>query len=191
MKIIILEGIATSGKTTIKNILTKKLGSKKLSFEVIDEEQTLMPIIENKDIAVSIDLLSKVIKKAVSKNNDFIIFDRLYFTHIFRTNAHIEDFKIIEDIISQHETLLVLLTINEETIPKRIFGAIKHREKNWKNYVKRKGNNNKIMEYYKNQQKLLLDLIEKINYNHIIEDTTDLDFKKITDSIYNKICLNN
>ena len=49
MKIIILEGIATSGKTTIKNNLVNAFIKKGVSFSSIEEEETLMSIRDNQD----------------------------------------------------------------------------------------------------------------------------------------------
>ena len=79
MKIIILEGIATSGKTSVKNRLAEAFAEKGLNFSIIEEDETLMPILHNTDKQVSIDLLKKVIGNALKEKKDFVIFDRLFF----------------------------------------------------------------------------------------------------------------
>lgn len=78
MKIIILEGIATSGKTSIKNKLADAFVEKGINFSIIEEDETLMPILDNKDRQISIGLLKEVISKALKEEKDFIIFDRLF-----------------------------------------------------------------------------------------------------------------
>src|SRR3990167_7124032 len=99
MKILILEGIATSGKTSVKNKLADAFVEKGINFSIIEEDETLMPILHNTDKQVGIDLLKKVIDNALKAEKDFIIFDRLFFTHIFRTKSSIEDFREIENLI--------------------------------------------------------------------------------------------
>ena len=44
-KIIILEGIATSGKTTLKDKLVEYFATTNSKFVVVGEDQTLMPIL--------------------------------------------------------------------------------------------------------------------------------------------------
>jgi len=125
MKVIISEGIATSGKTTIKNALIKEFKDQGLSYKFIDEEEILIPIPESTDRQVAINFLLNIFERIFnsSDKNDVILFDRLYFTHVFRTNSNIDDFQEIENILSRFDTTLVILTINEEKIPDRIFNC--------------------------------------------------------------------
>jgi thymidylate kinase len=178
MKIIILEGIATSGKTTVKNKLTDILLEKGKSFSVVEEDKTLLPILNNKDRQVSIDLLKKIINKALEQEKDYIIFDRLFFTHIFRTNSNINDFKEIEDMV-KNQSLLVFLKIDESRIPERITYARENRDKSWDKYVSQKGNREEVFEYYINQQRLLLDLLKQTSLEYELYDTSDMDFEGI------------
>lgn len=182
MKIIILEGIATSGKTSVKNKLTELFVEKGISFAVIEENQTLMPILDNKDRQVSIDLLKKVIGEALKEEKDYLIFDRLFFTHIFRTNSSVEEFREIEKMI-QAQTLLVFLKIDESEIPERINKAREHREKSWGEYIAKKGNDEEIYQYYIDQQRFLLGLLKETSLNYKIYDTAGLDFAKIAKDI--------
>ena len=64
MKILILEGIATSGKTTIKNKLEKYFDKKDLKYLVVEEDETLMPILHNTTKRLAIAHLKKVIEKS-------------------------------------------------------------------------------------------------------------------------------
>jgi thymidylate kinase len=95
MKIIILEGIATSGKTSIIKYISEFFGQNNYSFTVIGEDKTIIPILHNQDKQVSIDLLKLVINQALVEDKEFIIFDRLFFTHIFRTNSDYSEFREI------------------------------------------------------------------------------------------------
>ena len=182
MKILILEGIATSGKTSVKNKLADAFVEKGINFSIIEEDETLMPILHNTDKQVGIDLLKKVIDNALKAEKDFIIFDRLFFTHIFRTNSTLEDFQEIEDMLGG-QSLLAFLKIDEAAIPERVKNARGHRGKEWDEYVSKKGSDEEIYQYYINQQRLLLDLLKHTSLKYKIYDTTDIEFKNVANEI--------
>ncbi|KKP68813.1 MAG: hypothetical protein UR66_C0003G0078 [Candidatus Moranbacteria bacterium GW2011_GWE1_35_17] len=188
MKIIILEGIATSGKTSVKNKLIENLNKKGLSFSIIEEDETLLPILDNKDKQISVDLLREIIIKKLKEEKDFIIFDRLFFTHIFRTNSSIKDFEEIENLL-KNNSLLIFLKIDELKIPERINTARNHRDKEWNDYVDKKGTNKEIYQYYIKQQRLLLNLLDETSLKYKIFDTTQMDFENIANEIlkYNEV----
>ena len=187
MKILILEGIATSGKTTIKNKLEKYFDKKGLNYLVIEEDETLMPILHNTNKRISITHLKKVIKKALAQKRDILIFDRLYFTHIFRTKSSMKDFKSIENLLKK-SSLLIFLQIDKKKISERIFDAMKQRPK-WADYVHKKGNKKEIINYYTNQQELLLKLLKKSSIKHLIYNSTKQNPKNITRDIIDKLDL--
>jgi len=141
-----------------------------------------MPILHNTDKQVSIDLLKKVIDKALKAKKDFIIFDRLFFTHIFRTKSSIEDFREIENLIKD-QSFLAFLKIDEENIPERVVYARQHRDKSWNEYVSKKGSDEEIYQYYINQQRLLLDLLKETSLKYKVYDTTNLNFADISKDI--------
>ena len=141
-----------------------------------------MPILHNTDKQVSIDLLKKVIDKALKAKKDFIIFDRLFFTHIFRTKSSIEDFREIENLIKD-QSFLAFLKIDEENIPERFVYARQHRDKSWNEYVSKKGSDEEIYQYYINQQRLLLDLLKETSLKYKVYDTTNLNFADISKDI--------
>jgi len=183
MKIIILEGIATSGKTTIKNLLEKYLQEQNQSYFIIDEEETLMPFLHNTDKDIAKQHLMKTILKYFKQKTDYLIFDRLYFTHLHRTNSEIKDFKEIENLIKNKKGKIIFLKIQEKSISKRIFDTMKIRDKKWGEYVKSKGNKKEIVKYYVNQQKKLLKHLKATSLDFEIFDTTKLDFNKISKKI--------
>lgn len=187
MKIIILEGIATSGKTSIQNLLISEFEKRNIDFAVVDENQTLMQILENTDKSVSVKFLLKILNKFFALNKDVLIFDRLYFTHVFRTSSTIDDFAEIEDLLAGHDALLVLLTIDEQKISDRVQSAMLYRGQKWANFVRRKGNDSEIESYYVQQQQFLLKLSSKSRLPHVVENSTAGDFEKITKTILKKI----
>lgn len=178
-KIIILEGIATSGKTTLKQKLADYFKSVGLNYLVVDEEATLMPILENTEKVASINLLNKVISDSLADTADVIIFDRLYFTHIFRTKSTVEDFVSIENLLASHQVILVLLTIGKTFIRDRVFKAMAHRDKSWSEFVRKKGSDEEIVDYYINQQQELIELTKNSSLKSLILDSTDLNYDKI------------
>lgn len=182
MKIIILEGIATSGKTSIKNKLAETFNKKGMSFFIIEETETLIPVLKNKNRKIIIDLLKNIIGKALKEKKDFIIFDRLFLTHIFKTNSLIEDFEEIEKMI-RDQAFLVFLKIDESKIPERIASARKHREESWNEYVSKKGSDEEVYQYYINQQKNLLNLLKETSLKYKLYDTTNMDFTSIAKDI--------
>ena len=183
MKIIILEGIATSGKTTIKNDIIKYFNKHNYTYSIVEEDETLMSILDNVDENIAKNHLKKIINVYFTKEKDYLIFDRLYFTHIHRTNSNITHFKEIEDLIINKKGKVIFLKINEIEIEKRIFNAMKHRSEKWNKYVLSKGNKEEIIQYYINQQKNLLNYLEKSNVNSMIIDTTKMNFGEITSEI--------
>ncbi|EKE10966.1 MAG: hypothetical protein ACD_15C00165G0003 [uncultured bacterium] len=182
MKIIIVEGIATSGKTSVKNKIMEALTDSGKSFSVVEEENSLMPILHNTDGCVAINWLRKIINEALEKENDFIIFDRLFFTHIFRTNSAMEDFREIENMVVG-QALLVFLAIDEEEIPRRIAQACKHRGEEWSEYVSKKGSETEIYQYYIEQQRKLFELLKQTSLEYKIYNTTNNDFDEIAKNI--------
>jgi len=188
-QIIILEGISTSGKTTLKEKLCDNFDRRKLKYCAIGEEATLMPILENADKEVALDLLNKIISDSLNQEADIIIFDRLYFTHIFRTNSAISDFASIENLLVAHDSLLILLAIEKTEIKNRILGAMEHRDKDWVDFVKRKGSNAEIIEYYSNQQDKLIELAKKSKVKSLILDTTKLNFDDLNIRIIEELDL--
>lgn len=182
MKAIILEGIATSGKTSVKNKLAEILTAKKEDFLIINEEESLLPILDNTDRKISIDLLKKIISKALASDKKIVIFDRLFFTHIFKTSSSVKDFKEIEDMLVGC-SFLAFLKIDESKIPERIELARQHRDKDWIEYVNKKGSDEEIFQYYINQQESLLELLDQTSLNYKIYDTSGMNFNDIAGDI--------
>lgn len=127
MKTIILEGIATSGKSTIISKV-EEANENKVSLKVVPEEQTLMTIVDNKDLGVSIEYLNKVLSEVYKREHDLVTFDRLHITHAFRTNSNIEDYQDIEEQLLKNSPEIIFLMVQEHAIAERVKIASEHRD---------------------------------------------------------------
>jgi thymidylate kinase len=183
MKTLILEGIATSGKSTIIKLLADALELSN-SVKIVPETETLMHIVDNTDRSVSIDYLTKLINKELENEYDIIIFDRLYLTHIFRTHSSMADFKVIEDKIRQFNPETIFLEIDEDSITSRVATASEHRDSEWKDYIYTKGETiDEIGSYYIQQQRNQLKLLKQSMLPYKIFNTTTHKYEKITEAI--------
>lgn len=184
MKIIIFEGIATSGKTTIIKELEKLLDRKSIKYIFVDEGETLMPILNNKDPKISKNHILSILRKILSSNIDLVIFDRLYLTHLWRTDSNPDIFKESENILLQNDTIICFLQIPEELISERIKLAMSYRNNEWNDYARSKGETfDDVVGYYKNQQKDLLKILDNIKIKNHIFSTQDMNFTKIAQEI--------
>lgn len=183
MKTIILEGIATSGKSTIIGKIEQASKNKTL-LKVVPEEQTLMAIVDNKDLAISIKYLNNLLPKVYDREYDLVIFDRLHLTHAFRTKSSIEDYASIEEQLMESSPELVFLEVQEHTIAERVKKASQHRDPLWKDYLATKGRDfNEIADYYINQQRKQLELLKRSKIPHKIFDTTSHDYVVVLEHI--------
>lgn len=183
-KIIILEGIATSGKTSVKNELEKMLERKAINYAFIDEEETLMPLLHNSDPVVANDHIVQVLNKYLSSDKDVLIFDRLYLTHIWRTKADIGSFTESASLLLQNNAYICFLKIPNNKLKERISLAQSHRDAKWNSYVNTKGTTqDEIVAYYSNQQEELLELLKNVSVSYTIFDTGDMNFQRIAREI--------
>ncbi|MEK7650825.1 MAG: hypothetical protein AAB364_03090 [Patescibacteria group bacterium] len=174
-KLFIFEGIASSGKTTLEKMLLDRLPNSTL----IDETETLMPLIDNRDVTQSISYLNKILERIETLEQTNIILDRFHFTHAFRTHSTLTSFQEIERRLKKHSTLVVLLTISEKQISERIKETIERRGDSW---TKAKpGTLEERVEYYQNQQIYLDNLCQQTILRHIKIDTSDKDWERYFD----------
>lgn len=129
----------------------------------------------DKPSGLHITFFQSLISKAVETGAELVIFDRLYLTQAFRADASIDDYRSIEDSLSQYHTLTAFLKVDEDAIAKRVRLATLHREESWGKYVKTKGNTfMEIADYYINQQRRQLKLLEESKLEHIALNTTKI-----------------
>lgn len=185
MKILIIEGIATSGKTTVINNLKKLLSEKKISCSIIDEGQTLMPILKNRDKDANLIFIETLLKKVLKSKKDVLIFDRLYLTHIYRSTSDPKDFIPVTKLLMPYKPIFILLTVKGEKIMERIYETAKVREYSWLEFIQQKGKNEEeVAGYYIEQQEKFIELLNNIEFESVRFDTTDNNFAQISKEIY-------
>jgi thymidylate kinase len=182
MKTLIFEGIATSGKSTITSQLVDALQDD-IRIELATEEQTHEPIMAQRS-ELNTQFFEKLINDLALKNPDLLIFDRLYITQAYRANSGLAACSAIEDLLLTYSPHTIIFKVSEEAIAQRIKTASEHREKEWLEYLKTKGNNfEEIAQDYIEQQRGLLSLVKQSKLPYTIFDTTDHDYKTITENI--------
>ncbi len=188
MNILILEGIATSGKSTIITELSKDL-SAKISIMVADETETHIPIMEKLNeshIGFYLDLINDYLNKRA----DVVIFDRLYLTQAFRANIGLKEYEPVEKLLLPHAPLTIFLKVDEGSIAERVSKATEHRDSEWGEYVKTRGASvEEIAQYYIEQQRNQLQLLKQSIIPYTIFDTTNHDYTRIKNEIIKELKL--
>ncbi|GEM_PF-1592692 len=180
----IIEGIATSGKTSIITLLTKEIG-KTHSVKIVEEAETLMPLIDNVSKKTALRHLKIIIGKMKRSKKDVIIADRFHFTHAFRTKSAISIFLEIEkELASNFNCLIVVLAIDLRTLRKRILRTDSIRGDAWSKG--KKGMIEDRITYYSSQQKILLEFTKKTSLPAQVYNATDMNWKRIVHSIVKK-----
>ncbi len=184
MKILIIEGVATSGKSTLTEAIVKLLNGHQV--KIFSEENTHIPIM-NKPDEFHIDFFNTLITSAIQTKSDLIIFDRLHLTQAHRAKSDIAIYEEVESLLAQHSTLMAYLKVDENTLAERVKIATEHREKKWLEYVQTKGKTfDEIAKYYINQQRSQLDLISQSKLPSRVFDTTQHDYQTVAKSIVNE-----
>ncbi|MDO8470032.1 MAG: hypothetical protein Q7S84_03390 [bacterium] len=189
MRTIIFEGIATSGKTSVERCLIELFEANKVSYLLVEEDKTLMPVLYNHDVLASLRLLTESIVTAYVEQRDVYIFDRLHLTHACRTESEIEKFREVEDILRTHNPVIVLLTIEESLISERVRWALANRDADWVRHARRRESDEAIFAHYREQQADLQRLIEASTLPHETITTSDLDFQGAARRIYETYCI--
>jgi len=181
VKILIIEGIATSGKSTIIELLRKKLRNEKI--KVYGEPDTHIPIME-KPTELHLDFFKSLLDKALNTKADYIIFDRLYVTQAFRAKTDISQYEDIENTLLQHQTLTAFLKVDEKSIANRVQAAAGHREQSWGEYIKTKGKTiEEIAQYYIDQQRSQIALLATSKVDSKVFDTTNHEYDRVVSEI--------
>lgn len=188
MKILIIEGIATSGKSSLIKKLTDILDDQKLL--VLGEPDTHIPIMDKTD-ELHIEFFKSLVNDVIQSDADLVIFDRLHYTQAYRAKASVAEYSEIDDLLTRHNTLLAYLQIDESAIAERVRLAAEHRDKEWGDYVQTKGKTfDEIAEYYIAQQRSQLNLLSQTKIATQVFNTTEHNYQDIAEQIisdwYNK-----
>lgn len=177
MKVLIFEGIATSGKSTV--ITHLKNGLPRLQVLVAGESDTHEPIMEER-LDKHIGFFKELIHRMSSTKPDVLIFDRLYLTQAFRAKCDISDYSEIEELLRKHSPITIFLKVDEDTIEDRVAKAAEHRGSD---YFKFRGTSKERAQYYIEQQRNQLNLLKQSIIPHQVFDTTRHNYEQVVEEI--------
>jgi thymidylate kinase len=187
MKILIIEGIPTSGKSSIIKNISELLGKDRV--RVYGEPETHEPIMDKPEV-LHIDFSRSLLQDAVQSDADFVIFDRFHITQAFRAKASLGEYSEIEDLLAKQKTLVVYLQVDESTIADRIRLTAELRDKDpdehfqWDEYFKTKGKTSEeIAKHYATQQRNQMELLKQSKLKSRIFNTTNHEYKAIANQI--------
>lgn len=181
MKILIIEGIATSGKSSLIQKLTTLLGDQKLL--VLGEPATHIPIM-NKPDEPHIAFFKSLVNYALKADADLVVFDRLHYTQAFRAKTDIVQYSEIENLLLGQNTLVAFLQVDERAIADRVRLATEHRDEEWGEYVQTKGKSfDEIAEYYIDQQRSQLKLLNQSKLTSKVFNTTHHNYQAVADKV--------
>jgi thymidylate kinase len=186
MRFLILEGIATSGKSTVIEAVSRDLGDS-LKVLLLSEEQTHVPIMKDtKDSHIG--FFENLIDKAIAAEVDLVIIDRFYLTQAFRAELSLAEYKSVESKLRPYSPLTVFLEVDEDAIEKRVAKAAEHRPADWGEYIRTKGKTpQEIAAYYANQQESQLALLKESSLPFMVFGTTNHDYESVEQTILKEI----
>lgn len=181
LKILLVEGIATSGKSSLIEKLSGLLKEQRVT--VFGESDTHMPIMDKPD-QLHIEFFKSLIIEATKTDADLIIFDRLHYTQAFRAKTNIAAYAEIENLLAANNTLVSYLMVDEAVVAERVTLAVEHRDDKWGEYVQTRGKSFKeIAEYYILQQQNQLELLSKSKLTSKVFNTTHHEYEAIADTL--------
>ena len=182
MKVLIFEGIATSGKSTVTNLLKEALSEHKVI--IVSEDDTHIPIMKETSDK-HIDFFKDLINRMSLKNPDILIFDRLYLTQAFRTKCDISDYAEVEELLDRYSASTIFLKVDENAIENRILKSSEHRGPE---YFESRGKTSKERaQYYIDQQKYQLGLLEHSILPYRVLNTTNHDYSAVVKEVLSVI----
>lgn len=186
MQILILEGIATSGKSTVTSMLNEAL-SKEIRIKIFPEEVTHIPIID-KTSELCLEHFENLVNDATSGDYDLAIFDRLYLTQAVRSKSSLAEYISLETILLANICTTVLLTVEDSEIGNRIEAAQLHRPAEWGSYVATKGTSKEDQAgYYIVQQSRLLATLQGSKLPFVTHDTSKHQYDQIVAELKKKV----
>jgi thymidylate kinase len=183
----ILEGIPTSGKSSISREVSELLGEGHV--KVYGEPETHIPIMDKPE-GLHIGFFKSLLQDAIESNADLVIFDRFHFTQAIRAKANISNYFEIEGLLAKQKTLVVYLQVDDSAIADRIRLAAERRDKEptedfqWGEYFRSKGEAfDKIAEHYATQQRNKMELLNQSKLKSRVFNTTQHGYRAIASRI--------
>lgn len=187
MKILILEGIPTSGKSSVTKGISELLSEDHV--RVYGESKTHIPIMD-KPKELHIEFFRSLLQDAVESNADLVIFDRFHFTQAIRTKASIGEYSEIEDLLAGQKTLVVYLQVDDPSIADRIRLTAERRDEErvedfqWGEHFQSKGETlDESAKHYATQQRNKMELLNQSKLKSRIFNTTQHEYKAIASKI--------
>jgi inorganic pyrophosphatase len=189
MRAVIIEGMASSGKTILARKLEELLDEANIGYLALNENDTLKPVFRDTSLGANLDLVKKLIAKASASSKEVVIFERLYLSHLKRTGKTEADFSDVSKTLAGLRPIIALLTMDEAVIRERIYGAADHREYSWNDRLKEKGvSEEEVLESYRDQQRKFIAIADSIKDLEVKKyDTTSLDFDVIAQDIFSQV----
>jgi thymidylate kinase len=182
MKILIFEGIATSGKSTVIRSLEKRLRAENLF--VLSEDETHLPIREKRE-NLHLDFFMRLVARLTEAQPAVALVDRFYLTQAVRARSPLTAYATVEDMLQKHDVQTVLLTVAEDKIAERLRNASEHRDTEWLDYLKSKGEDfETISQDYIAQQRKLIELTHDSSLPCQFYETSASDYGQIVDQLY-------
>ena len=132
-KIIILEGISTSGKSLLQNFLKNYFEKNGKKVASVDEKEGLNALLDkqNRSLTKSLGVLKSLILNYTSQNYDYIIFDRFHISHNGTLkDSNFEDFDEIEYLLKKFDSKIIYLHVDNSKIIQRIRTVLETTRKN-------------------------------------------------------------
>lgn len=185
--IIILEGMSTSGKTTVQKELALLLDHTGINFQIIEQNFGLpKETYDDPNSNNSLQFLLKFLQNHC-EHDKIIICDRLNLSHAAITDYSDEQFKLIDKELNNYDPLLVFLKINETEIPQRLREAVDHRGQQWVDELEKRGGTfEERAKWFMDTQRKVEGLFNQSGLPKIMFNTTDKDFKRIAEEIFLK-----
>lgn len=214
MKGIILEGVSASGKSTILNLIQKRIIEEYPSstkFFISEHYTQRMLEHEAEAEALTSELVKRHVEKIIRNLNTyqtmldrskfatrpsgaeaFVTIERFLFTFLATQSNHLEDYLAIDiehqlNKLSKMNIRQYILTLSKERLKEHIDRTLTHRNAQWADYVYKKGGVDGIVEQSMKWQGNLVELVDK--YKHVIDTKIipikDWNYEMIADTIFN------
>lgn len=202
--IIILEGIPTSGKSYLQELVYKILKWEKRSVELITEVEINTPFARKQNLSDTSpakdapEYLKELLQKKLSKKKDYLICENLHLFYLATNNLRgeketLKDYKEIETMLEVYPTLLVHLEIEGRYIlssfRKRIARyELQKKVDPFKSFLEAKGTEFNQLAYYQRKQNKYKEYLKetKVHTLHLlIKNKTD--YQDLANQIVRKI----
>ena len=186
MKLINFEGIATTGKSTVETELEKICEREGYSFKLYHEDDTVIPLMGEKTVSSSVAHLKKIIEQIKMDTTDVVVLDRFFLTHLKRTKGGLDEYAhFLEQFTALHPTI-IFLHIAEGAIKPRLEDAVARRHQRFADFINERGGVDTNVTKYIEEQRYLLNLLPTIGIPFTTFETSDMQFTKIAQDIFDR-----